>query len=189
MKLILASQSPRRQMLLKTLGYPFVTDPADIEEVFDPSLEIDQALKNVALQKAKTVFQRHPHDVVLAADTIVVFDQKIIGKPKNKEEAIEILQRLSGQTHEVKTAVIFLLEGKEICHVETTKVTFKPLSEQIILEYVNTGSCLDKAGSYGIQETDFVSCYEGSYSNIVGLPIRYIDGALKQLQSDPEVSL
>lgn len=188
MQLILASKSPRRRTLLSGLGYDFIVEPSLGQEVFDSSLPIDQALEQVALEKAKEVAQRHPDAIVLAADTIVYDRGMILGKPKDAQEAFETLRSLSGRSHEVKTAVVVTGHGHTYSLVETSQVHFRALSDEEIQAYVNQGTCLDKAGSYGIQDVDFVDHTEGSYSNVVGLPIGRTDFLLKQIQTDPEVS-
>lgn len=188
MKLILASQSPRRKELLEGLGYAFEVIPSSSEEIFDPALPLDEAIKRVALEKAYNVFDRHPQDIVLAADTIVLQDGNILGKPRNKEDAFRMLKGLSGRWHEVKTGMALVCSSHVFSGTETTRVHFRTLSDQEILDYVNRGTCLDKAGSYGIQETDFVDQYEGSYSNVVGLPLTRTDMLLKETPKDPRVS-
>lgn len=188
MKLILASQSPRRKQLLEGLGYRFEVDPSNSEETFDSSLPIDEAIEQVALVKARDVLQRHPDDAIIAADTIVYDQGKVLGKPKDKQEAFDTLRSLSGRTHEVKTGIVVMTRNHTCPLVDTTFVTFKPLSDEQIWDYVNQGTCLDKAGSYGIQDIDFVEKIDGSYSNVVGLPITKADVMLKQIQSDPAVS-
>lgn len=187
MKLILASQSPRRKELLQGLGYLFDVIPSHSAETFDPSLPLDQALEKVALHKAEDVFESHPDDVVLAADTIVVLDGQILGKPGSREEAVKMLKSLSGRTHEVKTGLALLSPSHRYSGVETTEVVFRELSDQEIEDYVSKGTYLDKAGSYGIQETDFVDHYRGSYSNVVGLPLTTTDILLKETLKDPKI--
>lgn len=170
MKLILASKSPRRKEILSKLGYSFEVIPATKDEIFDSNLSIDEALKKVALSKVDEVYRLYPNDCVIGADTIVVYNRTVLGKPSSKEEAFKTLKRLSGNVHEVKTAVAIHSNTQSNVEVVTTKVYFDELSDETILDYVNSGSCMDKAGSYGIQEVDFVSKIEGSYSNVVGFP-------------------
>lgn len=169
MKLILASKSPRRKEILSKLGYKFIVIPALKDEVFIDS-SIDVALKNVALSKVKEVFEKHSNDCIIGADTIVVYGGQILQKPSSKEEALQTLRMLSGKTHQVKTAVALCSPNHEVVEVVTTKVYFKELSDEEIKSYVDKGTCMDKAGSYGIQEVDFVERIEGSYSNVVGFP-------------------
>ncbi len=174
MKLILASQSPRRKELLSTLVSDFEVIPSQSDETFGKG-DIDQALLNVARAKAQEVFDRHPNDVVLGADTIVVDRGKILGKPKSKQEAFEVLKSLSGREHEVKTGVVLLSKNGIQQEVSTTLVHFRDLSDQEIEAYVQSGKPMDKAGSYGIQETDFVDALEGSRSNVIGLPLEVLE--------------
>lgn len=169
MKLILASKSPRRNQILKELGYEFEVVPALKDEVFENE-NVDEALKKVALSKAREVFKKYSDDCVIGADTIVVFNNRILQKPKSKQEAIDTLTMLSRNTHEVKTGVALCVKGISIVEVVTTKVKFRDLSKKEILDYAEKGTCMDKAGSYGIQEVNFVHSIEGSYSNVVGFP-------------------
>lgn len=189
MQLILASQSPRRKTLLSSLGYKFLVEPSNKDEIFDHTLPVDEALVQVAMAKAKDILASHPNTVVLAADTIVYDQGKILGKPADTEEAFQTLKSLSGREHEVKTAVVLLSDQHTYSHVETTKVCFKPITDTQIQEYINLGTCLDKAGSYGIQDINFVDHIEGSYSNVIGLPLTKTDLLLKAIQGDPAVSL
>ena len=170
MRIVLASQSPRRQALLKELGYDFIVDPSLNDEVFDFTLSIDEALKNVAHQKAKDVQTRHSKDIVIASDTIVYFQGKVLGKPKSEQDAKMMLQALSGNTHQVKTAVCILRNQDRIDFVCTSDVTFHKLTDEQIEHYIHEKKPFDKAGSYGIQECDFVKTYTGEFTNIVGLP-------------------
>lgn len=182
MKLILASQSPRRKELLENEGYLFEIHPAIDEEVFDSSLSIDEALEKVAVHKAREVADLYTECLTLAADTIVVDDQKILGKPVDEKEAISTLRSLSGRTHFVKTGVCFIHENKTYSFVDTTEVHFRNLSDLEILTYVKSGRCMDKAGSYGIQECDFVEWIDGSYSNVMGLPMEKVIPFLQRFQ-------
>ena len=180
MRIILASQSPRRKEILTKLGYSFVVEPARKEEIFDTSMDLNQSIEWVAYQKAKEVQEKYPNDCIIAADTVVVYEDEILQKPTTLEEATDYLVDLSGDQHEVKTGVCVLFPHSEITFTETTKVFFKDLTDEEILAYVKTGSCMDKAGAYGIQECDFVKKIEGSYSNVVGLPKGKVDAILKE---------
>lgn len=183
MKLLLASQSPRRKELLENEGYTFLVHPAKKEERFDSNLSIDDALEKVAFQKAKELADLYPEYVILAADTIVVYENEILGKPINEKAAFTCLHNLSGQIHFVKTGVCFLYGQKKISFVESTEVHFRTLSDLEILNYVKSGKCMDKAGSYGIQECDFVEWIDGSYSNVVGLPMEKVQSILEHLKN------
>lgn len=177
--IVLASKSPRRKEILKSLGYEFIICPAKKDEIFDLSLNLDQALEKVAESKAKEVQFQYPDSIIISADTIVCFENKILGKPKTKREAIQTLRVLSNCKHQVKTGVCILFKEQILSHVETTDVYFKNISDLDILKYVNSGKCMDKAGSYGIQECDFVDHINGSYSNVVGLPKHVIESMMK----------
>ena len=163
--IVLASKSPRRKEILKDLGYDFIACPAKKDEVFDLNLDLDEALKKVAESKAKEVRESYLDSIILSADTIVCLDDKI----------------LANRRHQVKTGVCILYKNQTILHVETTDVYFKKLTEQDIISYVNSGKCMDKAGSYGIQECDFVDHIEGDYTNVVGLPKYVVESMMKDV--------
>ena len=173
--IVLASKSPRRKEILKEFGYDFIVCPAKKDEVFDLSLGLDEALKKVAESKAKEVREFYSDSI------IVCLDQKILGKPKSKEDAIKTLNALSNRRHQVKTGVCIIYKNQTFLHVETTDVYFKKLTEQDIISYVNSGKCMDKAGSYGIQECDFVDHIEGDYTNVVGLPKYVVESIMKDV--------
>ena len=170
MKLILASQSPRRKQLLNKLGAEFTIIVPKNEEVFDKTVSIDDAIKKIALNKALEVYKENSGFAVLGADSVVVFSGEVIGKPKDEEDAYRILKKLNGNTHEVKTAIALI--GKDIFYNEcvTSKVTFNDMTDDFILSYIKEKSPLDKAGAYGIQDGGVVKSFCGSYDNIVGLP-------------------
>ena len=179
--IVLASKSPRRKEILKDLGYDFIVCPAKKDEVFDLSLGLDEALKKVAESKAKEVREFYSDSIIISADTIVCLNQKILGKPKSKEDALKRLNALSNRRHQVKTGVCVIYKKQTFLHVETTDVYFKKLTEQDIISYVNSGKCMDKAGSYGIQECDFVDHIEGDYTNVVGLPKYVVESIMKDV--------
>lgn len=171
--LILASQSPRRKELLTMLGLEFTIITADIDETMDSALSVEQAVAQVCQKKAEAVGKDHPGDLIVAADTVVVVDDNILGKPRDPAHAKEMLHLLSGRTHEVLTAFCLWRDGQVEAHVERTEIRFKPLSDAEIDAYVATGSPLDKAGAYGIQEQAgiFVESIHGDYYNVMGLPL------------------
>lgn len=179
--IVLASKSPRRKEILKDLDYDFIVCPAKKDEVFDLSLGLDEALKKVAESKAKEVSEFYSDLIIISADTIVCLDDKILGKPKSKEDAIKTLKSLSNRKHQVKTGVCIIYKNQTFLHVETTDVYFKKLVDEDILSYVNSGKCMDKAGSYGIQECDFVDHIEGDYTNVVGLPKYVVETMMKDV--------
>ena len=174
MKLILASGSPRRKKFLEELGLDFQIIPSTEEEVINEDLPMDERVKELALQKAKNVLKKVKDCAVLSADSVVVFDGKIIGKPKDASDAVRILKSLSGKYHEVKTAFAFISDTFFYNETVTSKVLFNELSDEFILNYVATGSPLDKAGAYGIQDGNIVNAFEGSYTNIIGLPMERV---------------
>ncbi len=174
-KIILASRSPRRQMLLKGLGVNFLCIPAEIEETVFPSEKPIAAVKRIAVQKAETVSKTLNEGIVIAADTIVVYKEKILGQPLDKYDAFKKLSILNGQDHDVITAlcIIDVLSNEIEIEAETTRVFFRQMSEGEIWGYINTGEPMDKAGAYGIQGLGsiFVNRIEGCFYNVVGLPL------------------
>jgi len=174
--IVLASSSPRRQNLLRRLGVEFEVDPSDVEETIPDGASPQEAAEELARQKAEVVAGRHPDQVVLAADTIVVLDGAVLGKPGSPEDAARMLRSLSGRTHAVYTgvALIHRASARVVVDHERTLVTFSPLSDDEIEEYVASGSPLDKAGAYGIQDDRgalLVCRLDGDYYNVMGLPV------------------
>ncbi len=183
-EIILASQSPRRKELMETLGYSFLTKTADIDETIDSSKGPEEEVVRLAYEKADKVRMDVCGDkIFIGADTIVVLGGEILGKPESLEDARNMLWKLSGSTHRVLTGVAILSEQKEIKWCEVAYVTFKELSEDEIEEYIKTGSPMDKAGSYGIQERGdkFVIEIKGDFDSVVGLPITKVGEILKSL--------
>ena len=172
MKLILASQSPRRRELLGLLGIPFEIRVPNADETMDPTGEPAQQVALVSRRKAEAT-PRDEDTVVIAADTIVVCDGKILGKPKDREDAVRMLRLLSGRTHQVMTGLTVLYGNKVTSCTEVTQVTFRALCDREILRYVDSGEPMDKAGAYGIQggAALFAQGICGDYFNVVGLPV------------------
>ena len=172
MQWILASQSPRRRELFGLFHLPFVVRVADIDETMDPEKDPFDEVARVSRLKALAV-NRENQDVVIAADTIVVCDGKVLGKPRTKEEAEQMLQLLSGRDHQVMTGVTVLCGQKEETFTEVTQLHFRSLSMQEIRAYVATGEPMDKAGAYGIQGGAALFCEKmtGDYYNVMGLPV------------------
>lgn len=172
MKLILASQSPRRQELLGKLGIDFQIQVPDVDEQMDLQGDPAQQVAAVSLRKARAV-QAECDDVVIAADTVVVCDGKILGKPQSPRHAAQMLRMLSGRAHQVMTGLTVLQADRLESCTEITTVHFKPLTDGEIARYVSSGDPMDKAGAYGIQSgaTMFVEGIEGDYFNVVGLPL------------------
>ena len=172
MNVILASQSPRRRELMGLFKIPFTVQVADIDETMDPEKDPAQEVARVSRLKAQAVACSQ-EQIVIAADTIVVCGERILGKPKDEEEAVQMLWALSGQTHQVMTGLTVCRGTECITGTEVTDVVFRTLSEQEILDYVQTGEPMDKAGAYGIQGGGalFVHQIRGDYYNVVGLPV------------------
>ncbi len=169
---ILASASPRRKELLSTLIKDFKVIVSDVDEKITVSNIYSLPLELSKL-KAHAVFKNNPNSTVLAADTIVILENEILGKPADKEDAKKMLRKLSSKKHQVITGYTILSQNKEINRYVITDVYFNELSEELIDAYIATNSPLDKAGAYGIQDKNFplVNHIEGSYSNVMGLPL------------------
>lgn len=175
MKLVLASKSPRRSEILKNAGYEFVVRVVDADETIPEGTKPEDAVVFLAARKAMAV-ERADDETVLGADTIVVLDNRILGKPKDREDAYNMLKNLSGRVHSVFTGVCIIENGKSITFSEETQVEFLPLTDKEIYEYIDTNDCYDKAGAYGIQgyASKFIRRINGDYFNVVGLPISAI---------------
>ena len=188
---ILASQSPRRKTLLEWAEIPFEIIVSDIDESYPASLAIEEVpafiAKNKALAVKEMILSTKPalaNACIIAADTVVVLDQKIIGKPSNKEQAMESLMALSGQTHKVITGVVLLYQDREICFCETTLVEFHILTLEQIEFYVDKYKPYDKAGGYAIQEwigVVGIKKITGDFYNVMGLPVSKLVQKIKQL--------
>lgn len=182
-RFILASASPRRKEILKNAGYKFEILKSDKEIYSSDISPKDLAVKN-ALIKARDVFERieDKSALVLGADTVVELDGEIFGKPENAEDAIRTLKKLSGKTHLVITGYALVTGSSSESGYAVTEVTFNDLSDELICEYVREGSCMDKAGAYGIQDGyGLVKGYVGDYDNVVGLPISAIGKRIGEL--------
>lgn len=185
MEIILASQSPRRKELMGKLNIPFAVRVADVDESMDPEKLPEDEVARVSALKAEAV-PHNPQDVVIAADTIVVCDGKVLGKPKDTQDAVSMLQRLSGRSHQVMTGMTLLRGDRRISHTEITDVYFRPLSQKDIDDYIRTGEHKDKAGAYGIQggAAVFVERISGDYFNVVGLPVCRLQMLLGQIMEE-----
>lgn len=183
MKLFLASKSPRRKELLSSKGFVYTIESKDTDETMDKNLSVYDNVLNVSYKKALAVSLDHRDDVVLGCDTIVVYDSKIYGKPKSKEDALETLKLLNGKTHSVISGVAIITPNKEYRFYVESFVTFKNNSLNDLIEYVNTGEPMDKAGSYAIQGigSKLIKEYSGSYENIIGLPIDEVSKILNEV--------
>ena len=184
MKIILASNSPRRKDLLKEHNIEFTVIPSKVDEVIDSRLDVHQNVKRLALSKGLDVFKEHQDSLVIAADTIVVFNNEILGKPKDELDAFRMLKLLSGNVHEVITGIAVLYGDKVINECEISKVKFKEISEEEIFDYIKTKEPMDKAGSYAIQGigSKFIEYYDGDYDNIVGLPMKLLLEKLSSIE-------
>ncbi len=172
MQLILASGSPRRKELLSLFHIPFTVVPADVDETMDPAKAPCDEVARLSAKKARAV-KREPDDVVIAADTIVVCEGKVLGKPKSEENAYHMLSLLSGRDHQVMTGCTVLRGEKCETFTEVTDLHFRTLSEREIRAYIASGEPMDKAGAYGIQGGAALFCrrMEGDYYNVMGLPV------------------
>jgi len=182
-KLILASASPRRKELLSMLNIPFVIETSQVEEVMDQNLDSSELVMKLAEEKAIDVYKKFPDAIIIGADTIVTYNDKKLGKPSSKEDAFAMLRMLSGNTHEVFTGVSIVHEGECTNFFQCTKITFSELSDQEILDYIESKEPMDKAGSYGIQGFGgtFVEKIDGDYFSVVGLPINKVKKKLSEL--------
>jgi septum formation protein len=180
-RLILASASPRRAELLASAGFEFDVRPADVDETPRAGEQPGDYALRVAREKAAAAAVRHPDAAVLAADTVVVAAGRILGKPVDDADARAMLGQLSGATHEVLTAVVLRADGQEVMHVDATRVRFAALTPDEIDGYVASGEPEGKAGAYAIQGRGarFVEAIEGSWSNVVGLPVAVVYRMLK----------
>lgn len=181
--IILASQSPRRQRLMHEITHEFLVEVSHIDESSSLDLSPIEAVKDIAKRKGFDISKNHPNDIVISADTIVVIDNKIIGKPIDEEDAKRILNLLSDRTHIVYTAFCLIKGDKLYEEVVASEVTFNKLDEKTILEYIASGSPMDKAGAYGYQDNEdykIVKSVKGSVSNVIGFPLEEIKKALKE---------
>jgi septum formation protein len=189
MKIILASQSPRRKALLEKAGLKVIVDPSNADE---RSIK-DKDLKNLVLRiselKANTVAKRHKDSIIIAADTMVYFDNKEIGQPKDRDDARKMLKELLGKTHKVGTGITIIntATGKMLRDFELSKVTLNDMSDAKIWEYLDTDKYIGKAGAYNILDKEFkefIKNYEGDYENIVGLPIKKVLDMIEKVKNE-----
>ena len=188
--IILASQSPRRKQLLEWAEVPFEIIVKHAEETFPKEMPAAEVPVHIARNKALAVKETaaNTNPVILAADTVVVIDNIIIGKPQNREQAIEILQLLSGRQHEVITGVVILHDDKEMAFADVTSVLFHPLTNEQIIFYIDKYKPYDKAGAYAIQEwigVVGIKSVSGDFYNVMGLPVSRVVQALQQIENSP----
>lgn len=184
-KIVLASQSPRRKQLLQwaEVDFEIIVEPTD--ETYPDGLSPQEVAVHIARQKALAV-QERTTSLVLAADTIVVLGNEIIGKPKDREDAVRILQKLSGAHHKVITGVVMVLGEKEVSFADVTDVEFHPLTTEQLQFYVDKYGPYDKAGAYAIQEwigVVGIKCINGDFYNVMGLPVSRVVQALENFRS------
>lgn len=183
MEIILASASPRRKEILQNTKLKFEIQKSEIEEAVFEEESPESMVVRLAYEKAFDVAQKNREKLVIGADTIVVLGDEVLGKPKDEEEAFDMIQKLSNKTHRVITGIslINLKKGIVVNDYQVSYVTFKDLSEDSIKDYINTNESLDKAGGYGIQGYGalLVEGIQGDYFNIVGLPISKLSDLLK----------
>lgn len=182
MKIVLASKSPRRKELLGLLDLEFEIISADIDETMNPALPVADEVARLSLEKAKATAAHTDSDaVIISADTVVELNGTVMGKPRDREEAFNMLKKLSGNTHNVLSGVTVMQGDKRITKTVTTKVYFRELCDDEILSYISTGESDDKAGAYGIQGrgSKFVQKIDGDYFNVVGLPVCTLSLMLK----------
>lgn len=181
-RVILASNSPRRKELLKKIADDFDVVSPDVDESID-NIKIEEIPAKLAQRKANAVFKNNQDCIVIGADTVVILDNELMGKPKDKEDARRMLMNLSGKTHKVITGCAIISSENEVHFSVVTEVTFFMLSAKEIEDYVNSGEPLDKAGAYGIQGLGYslVEKINGDYNNVVGLPISLLNKKLKSI--------
>lgn len=184
MNIVLGSASPRRSELLRQMGFDFRILKADCDEHFNEKDTPEEIVNSIAQQKADTLIQEvQAGELLICADTIVVLEQQVIGKPTSEDDAIQLLNRISGKKHDVFTGVILIKEEKRVAFTVKTSVFFRELSSEEIFHYVKKYQPLDKAGSYGIQDwigLIGVQKIEGSYTNVMGLPTQELYQALRE---------
>ena len=182
MKLVLASQSPRRRELLSIIQPDFIVQASHVEEIIPDGLDARQAVMHLAKIKAEDVAQQFADRVVIGADTVVVLDGEIMGKPKDHEDCVRMISSLSGREHEVYTGVAIVHDGKTESFCETTAVKFLELTEEEIQWYASLDEPYDKAGAYGIQGYGslLVEGISGDYFNVMELPVAALNRSLKK---------
>jgi septum formation protein len=186
--LILASGSPRRQELIGTLGLPFTIDPADVDETMPEGTAPDVLVEELSLRKARAVVGRGGHEgrgIVIGSDTVVVLDGRILGKPRDEEDAFDMLKAIAGRTHQVYTGItcIDVTSETALTRHDISDVTIKHLDDERIRRYIATGEPADKAGAYAVQGIGalIVNRIEGDYFNVVGMSVRLLGDMLEEM--------
>ena len=181
--LVLASASPRRQELIRLIDENIIICPSDADESFSADTPAESVPEILAVRKAAEVAKKYPNETVIGSDTSVIINNEILGKPKDKDDAVRMLKLLSGKTHKVITGCAIFKDGKSVSFSETTEVTFYPLSDKDIENYIATNEPFDKAGAYGIQGKGslLIKGINGDYFNVVGLPVAKLNKVLKMI--------
>ena len=181
--LVLASASPRRKELISFISSDVMIYPADVDESFSEDISAESVPEILAVRKAKAVSEKFPEYTVIGSDTSVIVDGIILGKPVDKADAKRMLHLLSGKTHKVITGCAIFKNGRSVSFSETTEVTFYPLTDKEIDDYVDTNEPMDKAGAYGIQGYGslLIKGINGDYFNVVGLPVAKLNKVLKRV--------
>lgn len=181
--LVLASASPRRQELIKLIDEEIIICPSSADESFSADTPVESVPEILAVRKAAEVAKKYPNDIVIGSDTSVIIGNEILGKPTDTEDARRMLRLLSGNTHKVITGCAIFKGGKSISFSETTEVSFYPLSNNDIDNYIATNEPFDKAGAYGIQGKGslLIKGISGDYFNVVGLPVAKLNKVLKMI--------
>ena len=183
--IVLASKSPRRQQLMHNITDDFIVDVSDIDESTSLNMSPIEAVQDIAKRKGLDIVKKHPGQIVISADTIVVIDNMILGKPVDEDDAYRMLSLLSNRTHEVITAFCLLKDDNFYEEYVISKVTFNKLEDELIKNYIASGSPMDKAGAYGAQDNkDFliVKNISGSRDNVIGFPVKEIKEALEKFK-------
>jgi len=182
MKIILASNSPRRKELFKYIIDEFEVHVSEVDESYDPNLKPAEIVTYLSKQKALAVSKRFPNDLIVGSDTIVYIDDEVLEKPRTKEEAYQMLKKLAGRTHKVYTGVTIIYNNQIDSFHSETLVTFHDMSDEEIYDYIETKEPMDKAGAYGIQGygAKFIKSITGDYFTVVGLPVSLLYQHLKK---------
>ena len=182
--IVLASSSPRRKELLKQISDDFIVEVSNIDESIDRPQKVEDIPYELAYRKAKAVSKTHYNDIVIGCDTIVAFDNEVLEKPLDEDDAYRMLSKLNNNTHKVISGVAIIYQDKEIRFIEESLVTFNNLSNEDINFYISTKDPLDKAGAYGIQELPdgFIKNIEGDLENIIGISSKSFEELLKEFQ-------
>lgn len=181
-RIILASNSPRRREMMDSLNINYQVIPSTGKEIRDESLPIEKQIEQLALNKANSVFQDNKDALVIGADTIVVIDNKVLGKPKTKQEAKEMMELLSNRVHQVITGIAFVSDKEVYVDHDVTNVKFTAIPTQAILDYIETDEAYDKAGGYAIQgwAARYIEKIDGNYNTVVGLPLYKVNAYLEK---------